>query len=233
MNEDLRTLCQALLKDSTADAAIAALRRRPGWGVGTPPPEFVSALLAMDVSHPDRQLGLARAWDRVALGEALWQAFGRITRPADREHAAWLLSHLASPTSWRALARLIVEPGESREVRVFLIQALDRLTLERHIGWAEIGDLLKVLSRDPDPAVRQATIDLLISLPPCDEMRAILIERLEDPHEAVLRSTLHAFIMKGITMDHPRLRELAADPRSAVRLEAQGIIGRQTRQPRL
>ncbi|HEX2568445.1 MAG TPA: HEAT repeat domain-containing protein [Polyangia bacterium] len=233
MNEDLRSLCQALLKDSTADAAAAALRRRPGWGVGTPPSEFVSALLAMDFNQPDRQLALARPWDRVALGEALWQGFGRITRPVEREHAAWLLSHLASPNSWRSIARRVIEPQETREIRVFLIQALDRLCLERHIGWAEIGTLIATLARDPDPAVRQAAIDLLISLPSCAEMRAILIERLDDTHESVLRATLHAFIMKGINLDHPRLRELAADPRSAVRLEAQGIIGRQTRQPRV
>lgn len=233
MNEDLRTLCQGLLKDSTADAAAAALRRRPGWGVGTPPPEFVSALVAMDFNHPDRQLALARPWDRVALGEALWKAFERVTRPAEREHAAWLLSHLASPNSWRALARRVVEPGETREIRVFLIQALDRLALERQIGWPEVGALLQSLARDSDPAVRRAAIDMMISLPPCHEMRAILIERLGDAHDAVLRATLHALIMKGITLDHPRLRELAADPRSAVRIEAQGILGRQTRQPRV
>ena len=229
MKEDLRTLCQALLKDTTADAAAAALRRRPGWGIGVPPPEFVSALLAMGFTNPDRQLALARPWDRVALGEALWRAFERTVRPADREHAAWLLSHLASPTTWRALARLVVEPGESRQVRVLLVEALDRLALERHIGWTELGALIKALCRDPDPAVRQAAIDLLTSLPTHEEMRAILAERLEDPHETVLRATLHALIMKGIPLDHPRLRELAADSRSAVRLEAQGILGRQTR----
>jgi hypothetical protein len=186
-------LLARLVDPSTMHDAVVALREHPDWLLGTPPSTFVAALATVDYNADVPIFGLARAWEREPLCRALIASLRSETDMRLREHSAWLLKHLAAPSSWKAIAEIASSDEEPGQLRRWLLEALDRLAAGRAIGWRELGDLVTSLAKNPDSSLRDGVVGILVSLDRSDEKRKLLLEILRsDDDEDVLASAVNA-----------------------------------------
>lgn len=198
MNADLdskqrQELLVQLVDPDHAQEAAVALRQRPEWLRSVPPPTLVAALSSVDYDAEGAVFELARAWDREPLCHALIASLRSESDVRLREHSAWLLKHLAAPSSWKAIADLAKSEDEPAQLRRWLLEALDRLAAGRAIGWRELGDLVTTLAHDPDASLRDGVVGILVSLDRSEEKRRLLLEILrDDTDEVVLASAVNA-----------------------------------------
>ncbi|MCL2724285.1 MAG: hypothetical protein FWD69_07600 [Polyangiaceae bacterium] len=208
---------EMLANPSEIETACVELRKHPEWLSDTPPPALLQALSAVDDDIDSPVIALARAWDREPLCNALLSALRAEEDVSRREHYAWLLKHLAAPSSWRALADLAKSDDENVSVRKWLLEALDRLAAGRLIGWAELGDVLTTVMRHPDPSLRDSVVGILVSLDRSDDKRRLLLEILRnDEDESVLASAVSALAsVLPVSLDPPIVERLLghASPR--------------------
>jgi HEAT repeat protein len=208
-----------------------ALLTHADWLRGRPPVELLTALthLDYDVEHPVFEL--ARVWQRDPICRALIGAFRDEPDPKLREHAAWLLKHLGSPTAWPALAELVCDEQEPANVRRWLVEAIERLVASRALGWKEVGDLVIMLTHHPDASLRDGVVGVLAVLEGSDEKRRLLLELLRtDDDEVVLASAVRALTSAlPIELDPAIAERLLGHPSARIQRSVFDFIERSKR----
>jgi len=188
-----KELIDKLLDPAQAADAAYELKLHADWLRSMPPTTFTAALQGVDYNADRPVFELARLWEREPLCHALIGALRAETDPRLREHAAWLLKHLASPSSWKAIADLARSEDEGVQLRRWLLEALDRLAAGRAIGWRELGDVVTTVAKHADPSLRDGVVGILVSLDRSDEKRRLLLDILRtDDDEVVLASAVNA-----------------------------------------
>jgi hypothetical protein len=227
-------LFDKLSDPATCRAAAVALRDHPEWLKGRPPLGLLSALTEIDYDVEAPIFELARAWEREAITRALVASMRGEPDAKLREHGAWLLKHLGSPSALPALAELVKNDAEPPAVRRWLLEAIERLVASRSIGWKEVGDLVTTLVRHPDPSLRDGVIGVVAALDRSDEKRRLLIDLLRtDDDEIVLASAVHALASAlPIELDTAVTERLLGHPSARVQRSVVDFIERSKRAAR-
>lgn len=193
LSKERDDLLEQLANPDTAREAAAILRERPDWLTGRPPIELLAALTTLDYDVEAPIFELARAWEREAMCRAVVGALRDEPDAKLREHGAWLLKHLGSPTALPSLVDLVTSEDEPSAVRRWLLEAIERLAANKQVGWRDVGDLVNRLVRSDDPTLRDGVIGIVAALDRSDEKRRVLLEVLRtDDDEMVLASAVHA-----------------------------------------
>jgi predicted nucleic acid-binding Zn-ribbon protein len=221
-------LLAKLVDPDHAEAAAAELRSHPEWLRSVPPPALVAALASVDYDVEGAVFDLARAWDREPLCHSLIASMRSESDPRVREHSAWLLKHLAAPSSWKAIADLARSDAEPVQLRRWLLEALDRLAAGRAIGWRELGDVVTTVSRHPDASLRDGVVGILVSLDRSDEKRRLLLDILRDDNdEVVLASAVNALAsVLPMELDPGLVERLLGHPSPRVQRSVRDLIER-------
>jgi hypothetical protein len=221
-------LLAKLVDPDHAEAAAAELRSHPEWLRSVPPPALVAALASVDYDVEGAIFDLARAWDREPLCHSLIASMRAESEPRAREHSAWLLKHLAAPSSWKAIADLARSDAEPAQLRRWLLEALDRLAAGRAIGWRELGDVVTTVSRHPDASLRDGVVGILVSLDRSDEKRRLLLDILrDDDDEVVLASAVNALAsVLPMELDPGLVDRLLGHPSPRVQRSVRDLIER-------
>lgn len=223
-----------LVDPDCAEEAAIELRQHPEWLRSVPPPTLIAALSSVDYDAEGAVFELARAWDREPLCHALIASLRSESDARLREHAAWLLKHLAAPSSWKAIADLAKSDDEPAQLRRWLLEALDRLAAGRAIGWRELGDVVTTLARDADSTLRDGVVGILVSLDRSDDKRRLLLDILRaDDDEVVLASAVNGLAsVLPMDLDQELMNRLLGHPSSRVQRSVRDLIERvrQTKQ---
>ena len=221
-------LIAKLLDPAQAAEAAYELKLHADWLRSVPPPTFTAALQAVDYNVDRPVFELARQWDRDPLCHALITALRAEPDTRLREHAAWLLKHLASPSSWKAIADLARSEDEAVQLRRWLLEALDRLAAGRAIGWRELGDVVTAVAKHPDPSLRDGVVGILVSLDRSEEKRRLLLEILRsDDDEVVLASAVNALAgALPMELDPGLVERLLGHPSARVQRSVRDLIVR-------
>ena len=221
-------LIAKLLDPAQAAEAAYELKLHADWLRSVPPPTFTAALQAVDYNVDRPVFELARQWDRDPLCHALITALRAEPDTRLREHAAWLLKHLASPSSWKAIADLARSEDEAVQLRRWLLEALDRLAAGRAIGWRELGDVVTAVAKHPDPSLRDGVVGILVSLDRSEEKRRLLLEILRsDDDEVVLASAVNALAgALPMELDPGLVERLLGHPSARVQRSVRDLIER-------
>jgi hypothetical protein len=221
-------LLAKLVDPDHAEAAAAELRTHPEWLRSVPPPALVAALAGVDYDVEGAVFDLARAWDREPLCHSLIASMRSETDARARDHSAWLLKHLAAPSSWKAIADLARSDAEPVQLRRWLLEALDRLAAGRAIGWRELGDVVTAVSRHPDASLRDGVVGILVSLDRSDEKRRLLLDILrDDDDEVVLASAVNALAsVLPMELDPGLVERLLGHPSPRVQRSVRDLIER-------
>jgi len=221
-------LIAKLLDPAQAAEAAYELKLHADWLRSVPPPTFTAALQAVDYNVDRPVFELARQWDRDPLCHALITALRAEPDTRLREHAAWLLKHLASPSSWKAIADLARSEDEAVQLRRWLLEALDRLAAGRAIGWRELGDVVTAVAKHPDPSLRDGVVGILVSLDRSEEKRRLLLEILRsDDDEVVLASAVNALAgALPMELDPSLVERLLGHPSARVQRSVRDLIVR-------
>ncbi len=221
-------LIAKLLDPAQAAEAAYELKLHADWLRSVPPTTFTAALQAVDYNADRPVFELARQWDRDPLCHALITALRAEPDTRLREHAAWLLKHLASPSSWKAIADLARSEDEAVQLRRWLLEALDRLAAGRAIGWRELGDVVTAIAKHPDPSLRDGVVGILVSLDRSEEKRRLLLEILRsDDDEVVLASAVNALAgALPMELDPSLVERLLGHPSARVQRSVRDLIER-------
>ncbi|MBX3225951.1 MAG: hypothetical protein KIT84_29755 [Labilithrix sp.] len=188
-SQEREQLIEQLGSSFTVREAATTLREHPEWLRGRPPIELLLALTQLDYDIEEPVFELARVWDRDPLCRALIAALRDEPDPKLREHGAWLLKHLGSPSSWLALAELVSSEEESPAVRRWLLEAIERLVATRGVGWTEVGELCQRLIRHSNASLRDGIVGVIAALDRSDDKRRLLLEVLRTDHDEVVLSS--------------------------------------------
>jgi hypothetical protein len=221
-------LIEKLLDPAQAAEAAYELKLHADWLRSMPPPTFTAALQAVDYNADRPVFELARQWDRDPLCHALVAALRAEPDARLREHAAWLLKHLASPSSWKAIADLARSEDEGVQLRRWLLEALDRLAAGRAIGWRELGEVVTTVAKHPDPSLRDGVVGILVSLDRSDDKRRLLLDILRsDDDEVVLASAVNALAgALPMELDPGLVERLLGHPSPRVQRSVRDLIER-------
>lgn len=224
-------LLAKLVDPDHVEEAALELRQHPEWLRSMPPPTLVAALANVDYDADNSIFELARAWDREPLCHALIASLRSESDPRLREHSAWLLKHLAAPSSWKAIADLARSDEEPVQLRRWLLEALDRLAAGRAIGWRELGDVVTTVARHADASLRDGVVGILVSLDRSDEKRRLLLDILrEDDDEVVLASAVNALAsVLPMELDPELVDRLLSHPSPRVQRSVRDLIERAKR----
>lgn len=217
-----------LVDPANANEAAAELTKHEEWLNGTPPPAFVAALSGIDYDADGPIFGLARAWERDPLCQAL---LGTLRAEPDsrlREHTAWLLKHFGTAPHAKAIADLAKSDDESIQTRRWLLEGLDRLAAGRSIGWKEVGDAVTAVGRHSDASLRDGVVGLLVSLDRSDEKRKALLEILRaDNDEGVIANAVNGLAnVLPIELDPAMVERLLGHPSPRVQRSVRELIER-------
>ena len=217
-----------LVDPANAEEAAAELAKHDQWLDGTPPPAFMAALSGIDYDADGAIFGLARAWARDALCQAL---LGTLRAEPDsrlREHTAWLLKHFATAPHAKAIADLAKSDDEGVQTRRWLLEALDRLAAGRSIGWKEVGEAVTSVGRHSDASLRDGVVGLLVSLDRSDEKRKALLEILRaDNDEGVIANAVNGLAnVLPIELDPAVVERLLGHPSARVQRSVRELIER-------
>lgn len=219
---------------NTGRAAAMALRNRAHWLKGRPPVELLEALtrLDYDVEHPIFEL--ARSWDRESLCKSLVGALRNEPDAKLREHNAWLLKHLGSPTALAAIVDTLKNEAEPPPVRRWLLEAIERLVASRSVGLRDVADVIETFVHHPDASLRDGVIGVIAALERSDEKRRLLLELLRtDDDEVVLASAVHALTSAlPIELDPAVAERLLGHPSARVQRSVVDFIERSKRAAR-
>ncbi|HSO40025.1 MAG TPA: hypothetical protein VLT33_46175 [Labilithrix sp.] len=221
-------LIARLLDPAQAPAAAYELKLHADWLRSIPPPTFTAALQSVDYNADRPVFELARQWDRDPLCHALIAGLRAEPDLRLREHAAWLLKHLAAPSSWKAIADLARSEEEPVQLRRWLLEALDRLAAGRAIGWRELGDVVTIVAKHPDPSLRDGVVGILVSLDRSDDKRRLLLDILRsDDDEIVLASAVNALAgALPMELDPGLVERLLGHPSPRVQRSVRDLIER-------
>lgn len=221
-------LLTQLVDPEAAREAAAELKRHPEWLRGVPPLALTAALQSVDYDADRPVFDLARVWEREPLCHALLASLRSEPEARLREHGAWLLKHLAAPSSWKAIADLARSEDEAIQLRRWLLEALDRLAAGRAIGWRELGDVITTVAKHPDPSLRDGVVGILASLDRSDEKRRLLLEILrDDDDEVVLASAVNALAsVLPMHLDPAVMDRLLSHPSPRVQRSVRELIER-------
>ena len=231
LSQERDDLLERLGEPETAREAATLLRDHPEWLTGRPPIELLAALTTLDYDVEAPIFELARAWEREAMCRAVVGALRDEPDTKLREHGAWLLKHLGSPSALPALVDLVTNEGEPPAVRRWLLEAIERLVTNKSIGWLEIGDLVNGLVRHADPTLRDGVVGIVAALERTDDKRRILLEMLRiDDDEIVLASAVHALASAlPIELDTAVSERLLGHPSPRVQRSVMDFIERSKR----
>ncbi|MDB4944638.1 MAG: hypothetical protein JWP97_4172 [Labilithrix sp.] len=221
-------LLARLVDPARSESAARELKTHPDWLRSMPPPTLVAALQSVDYDADRPVFDLARQWEREPLCHALIASLRSEPDARLREHAAWLLKHLAAPSSWKAIADFARSDEEGLQLRRWLLEALDRLAAGRHVGWRELGDVVSALAKHPDASLRDGVVGILVSLDRSDEKRRILLEILRsDDDEVVLASAVDALAgALPVELDPNLVERLLGHPSARVQRSVRDLIER-------
>ena len=211
------------LDGSGAGEAVATIRSHPEWMRGEPPAALTRALRALTYDAERPLLDLARDWERGPLVEALWRELEGAETPAGRAHVAWLIKALPGKEVWERAARAGTNPEEALPVRVFLLDALDRLAFANAIGWHDLKTVIELCRTDSQPVIRERVPGMLMSLPVSHEGTEVLLSMLEDEQTSVMTAALQALESLGVRTADPRLARITAPPNESIRGRAKRI----------
>jgi len=221
-------LLAKLVDPNHAEEAAIELPQRPEWLRGAPPPALIAALSNVDYNADGAMFDLARAWEREPLCHGLLGALRSESEPRLREHAAWLLKHLAAPSSWKSLAELAKSNEETVQLRRWLLEGLDRMAAGRAIGWVELGDVVTAVARHPDASLRDGVVGILLSLERSEEKRRLLLDILRtDDDEVVLASAVNALAsVLPMELDPSVITRLLEHPSARVQRSVHDLVER-------
>ena len=224
-------LLARLMDPMRAATAAAELKQHPDWLTSVPPPALVHALQTVDYDADRPVFDLARQWEREPLCHALIASLRGEPEARLREHAAWLLKHLAAPSSWKAIADLARSEDEGIQLRRWLLEALDRLAAGRGIGWRELGDVVTLMSKHSDASLRDGVVGILVALDRSDEKRRLLLDILRaDDDEVVLASAVDALAgALPVELDPNLVERLLGHPSARVQRSVRDLIERAKR----
>jgi hypothetical protein len=186
-------LFEHLAESDTAHAAATVLREHPEWLRGRPPVILLEALTSLDYDVEAPVFEVARTWEREPICRAMVALLRDEPDAKLREHLAWLLKHLGSPSAVPAMLDLMTSESEAPAVRRWLLEAVERLAATRAIGWSEIGDALSQLVRSADASLRDGVVGVLSVLERSEEKKRLLVDLLRiDDDEVVLSSAVQA-----------------------------------------
>jgi hypothetical protein len=205
------------------DETVAAIRARPEWMQGEPPVSLICGLEAHPFDAERPLFRLARDWERGPMARALWRALKKADTARARAELAWLLKEIPGKDVWALIAEAASDPEESLQVRVFLLDALDRLAFGGAVGWNELGPVIERCRGDSQPAIRERAPGMLMSLPRSDAGTETLLSMLGDEHPSVLTAALQALHSLGVRSDDERLLGLASHPRESIRSRARRL----------
>ena len=228
MSKVRQDLLVQLVDPDYAEEAAVALRHHPEWLRSVPPPTLVAALASVDYDAEGAIFELARAWDREPLCHALIASLRSEPDARLREHTAWLLKHLAAPSSWKAIADFARSEEQPSQLRRWLLEALDRLAAGRAIGWRELGDIVSTVARSPDAALRDGVVGILVSLDRSEEKRRLLLDILRaDDDEVVLASAVNALAsVLPMDLEQDLMNRLLGHPSPRVQRSVRELVER-------
>ncbi len=217
LSDERDELFELLADPNAARDAATKLLGHPEWLQGRPPLELLMALTHLDYDVEAPIFDVARSWEREPISRALVAALRDEPEPKLREHSAWLLKHLGSPSAWPALAELVSNDEEAPSVRRWLLEAIERLVTSRAIDWKDVGELVHRLLRHADASLRDGAVGVVAALERSDDKRRVLLEILRtDDDEMVLASAVHALTsalpidldptVAGRLLEHPSAR---------------------------
>lgn len=223
-------LISKLTDPADARAAADALKTAPEWLRGPPTEALLDALSHADYDAERPVFEVARAWDREPLCRALLDALRSEQEPRAREHAAWLLKHLASPGALKDIAELATSDAEATGVRRWLLEALDRLAAGRLVGWSELAEIVTEMSRHADATLRDGNVGILMSLAPSEEKNALLLDILaREDDEVVLGGAIDALAASPeVELDEGVVSRLLDHPSDRVQRAAKDLVMRTT-----
>jgi hypothetical protein len=221
-------LLAQLVHPAHGAAAAQELKLHPEWLRSVPPMTLIAALQSVDYDSDRPVFDLARQWEREPLCHALIASLRAEPEARLREHGAWLLKHLAAPSSWKAIADLARSDDEGIQLRRWLLEALDRLAAGRAIGWRELGDVITTVAKHPDASLRDGVVGILVSLDRSDEKRRLLVEILRsDDDEVVLASAVNALASAlPMELDPGLVERLLGHPSPRVQRSVRDLIER-------
>jgi hypothetical protein len=183
---------------------------------GQPPDQLLHAI-TLHTSLPAASiLNLARAWSRTEMSRATLDALSRSTLA--RERLAWLLKTVLAPEHSDEALRVILDPAEDVQVRMWMLEAVERLALGGVIDWEAMAPVVAALSESPDLLLRSALPSLLMALPWRPSNLGILEALLRDTDPGVIAAA--AQVLTG----HPEaVRQL--DPQTLDGLRRHAVAG--------
>jgi hypothetical protein len=188
--------------------------------VGSPPRQFITALVNGGTSLDESFLQLACAWSRPDMSRAMLDALASVPTVREREQAAWLLKRvLAVEHSAEAIDR-VLDTEEDAQVRRWLVEALERLALGADFGWDQLGPVVTLLAGERQPVLRSGLALLLSTLPWRPGNTPLLEELLlHDDHEVVSAGayTLARHPDAVLTLQPTTLDHLRAHPNPMMR----------------
>jgi hypothetical protein len=191
-----RALLSRLSESSSAADAAEALLGEPGWLTGTPPAEVLTALGDPEQAAEGPIVDLACLWERGALVAALMRAIDGEGDLSRRRRLAWMAKQAPSVNALPALLTRARAPDEDRVVRRYALETIMQLAFAEAVGWPNVEETVRFLSRESDPSLREAAIALAAS---CEgrsiERRELFTQMLSDSSPEVVANA--AIALKG------------------------------------
>lgn len=150
---------------SVAAHAADALMSSSAPLAGAPPAQLLSAII-MPTGLPHASiLNLARAWSRPEMSRATLDALRRTTNARERARLAWLLKMVLAAEHGAEAIDLVKDGGENDEVRLWMLEATERLVFGGSLGWTQLADVVAMLAGSRNPTLRSKLPSLLMALP--------------------------------------------------------------------
>jgi hypothetical protein len=169
--------------DTAADAADSLLTSSAPLQ-GQPPEQLLHAITSPASLPAASILNLARAWSRTEMSRATLDALSRST--SARERLAWLLKTVLAPEHGAEALRVILDPAENVQVRMWMLEAIERLAFGGAVDWEALAPVVAALSESPDPLLRSALPSLLMAPPWRSSNLGTLGALLRDPDPGVI-----------------------------------------------
>jgi hypothetical protein len=160
------------------------------------------------------------------MSRATLDAIRQTTHLGERERLAWLLKTVLAPEHASEAISRILDRAEADEVRLWIVEAVERLIFGGSIGWDQLGGVIAMLAQSPSPALRAKLASVLTALP----WRATNVQWLEpllrDADPEVVSSAAHTLARHPDATRQLRpltLEQLRANPNSLIRHAAASL----------
>jgi hypothetical protein len=159
------------------------------------------------------------------MSRATLDALSQATEPRKRERLAWLLKTVLAREHQSEAIDWILDPAAEAPIRIWILEAIERLAFGRSVGWDQLGGVVATLGKSTDPAFRMALASILMALPWRSSNVEILEPLLNDADPDIVAAAartlaghpgdvrrLHPQIIEQLRRHRdPRIRHCAAE----------------------